>query len=331
MPVSERPHPRHHAFLHLGLLAALLLAAVALVANRPGGVVAQSATPVASADCAPPSPVAAPNVPDAVDGSTPAATPEAVVGVDDATGAAIGDVIDALGACLGAGNAETVTELVTDRYLADAYGGGERMTKEDYLALAPSAPVIPFSIVSVGQIGFSGQDTATAQVITVQGNQLRTEEWTFLFRLNRQASATPTAGGEGHWLVHQVSLLPSTAPAGASEAEAVEQDGSIAITPGDIDGPDIVFTVRNADAETHEFLVLRLTDGATVDELIRPTSDGFPRNIDVIGQETIPAGETRSLVFVEMEPGDYTVVCLLPDGDGVPHLALGETTTFTVS
>ncbi len=329
MPAPERTNPRHHAFLHLGLLAALLFAAVALVAARPTAVVAQSATPVAGTDCTPPSLTAAPVVPDSLS-STPAATPVAAVGVDDATGEAIAAAIDSLAACLTAGNAETVTALVTDRYLADAYGGGERMTREDYVALAPSAPVIPVSVVSVGQIGFSGKDTATAQVITVQGNQLRTEDWTFLFRPSRQASATPTAAGQGHWLVHQVALLPSTAPSGASAAEVVEQDNSIAITPAGIEGPDVVFTVQNDDQETHEFLVLRLVDGATVDELIRPTGDGFPSNIAVIGQETIPAGETRTLVFVDLEPGDYTVVCLLPDADGVPHLALGETTTFSV-
>ena len=34
---------------------------------------------------------------------------------------------------------------------------------------------------------------------------------------------------------------------------------------------------------------------------------------------------------MNLEPGAYTVVCLLPDADGVPHLALGETATFTVS
>ena len=290
MPVPERTNPRHHAFLHLGLLAALLLAAVALVANPPGAVLAQSATPVAGSECAPPPLAAAPVVPESLSASTPAATPVAVVGVDDATAEAIVDATDSLAACLTAGNAETVTALVTDRYLADAYGGGERMTREDYVALAPSAPVIPVSVVSVGQIGFSGRDTATAQVITVQGNQLRTEDWTFLFRPSRQTSATPTAAGEGHWLVHQVALLPSAAPDGASEAGVVEQDNTIAITPAEIDGPDVVFTLQNTDEETHEFLVLRLVEGATVDALIRPTSDGFPSNIAVIGQETIPAG-----------------------------------------
>lgn len=330
MPAPEHTHPRLHASFNLSLVAALLVAMAALAVASPGGVAAQSATPVASVACAPPALAAVPNIPESLSDNAPAATPEAVFGVDQATSAAIRDVIDALTACLTAGNAETVTTLVTDRYLADAYGGGERMTKEDYIALAPYAPVVPVSLVSVGQIGFSGKDTAAAQIITVQGNQLRTEEWTFLFRRSRETSATPTAAGEGHWLVHQVVLLPPSVPMGASEAEAELPGGSIVITPDEIEGPDVVITVENTDDDTHEFLTLRLVEGATVEELIRPTGDGFPANMEVIGQETVPAGETHTLVFVDLEPGVYTVVCLLPDGDGVPHVALGETTTFTI-
>ncbi|MCA9860639.1 MAG: hypothetical protein KC438_13000, partial [Thermomicrobiales bacterium] len=196
-----------------GLRSIPLIAALALSSALPAGVTAQSATPVATSTCAPSSMIAAPTVPDSV------ATPQAVSAVDAETNAAITTLIDSLASCLTDGNADTVAALVTDRYLADAYGGGERMTREDYLALAPLAPIVPVMVVSVGEITFSGRDTAVAQVITVQGNQLRTEDWTFLFRRSRDTTGTPGASntaGEGQWLVHQVELRPSSAPQGAS-------------------------------------------------------------------------------------------------------------------
>lgn len=336
MSVPERIRLRTHALLHLGLLGALLLATVAVAANHPAAVSAQSGTPTAAPpvaanpDCTPPALVPVPAFPESLSAASNG-TPTAAVGVDAATGDQIETLVDSLAACLSSGDAQTVSQLVTDQYLADVYGAGERMTKEDYLALAPTAPVVPVSVVSIGQISFTSNETAAAQVITVQGNQLRTEEWTFLFRQSRAISATPTAGGDGRWLVHQVTVLPSAAPQGATEMTAVQSDYAVKLTPAKMTGTNLVVTVQNTGKETHEFLALKLDTGASIDQLIRPTSDVFPANMHVIGQETVAAGETRTLVFVDLAPGTYTVVCLLPDADGVPHVALGETATFTVS
>ena len=332
MPAPERIHPRLRTLFHLGLLGSLLLATVALALDNPATVSAQSATPVtANSKCAPPALVSAPDIPAQV-ASPGIGTPAAVVGASAATSDQIQTLVESLAACLTAGDFQTVAELVTDRYLADAYGAGERMTRDDYLALAPLAPVVPVTVVSIGQIDFTGNDTAAAQVITIQGNQLRTEDWTFLYRRNRQASGTPSAGtGEGRWLVHQVAVRPSAAPQGAAEMKAVQKDYSLSLTAAKIEGSDLVVTIQNTGKETHEFLALKLDAGASVDQLIRPTSDTFPAGIHIAGQETVPAGETRTLVLVNLEPGTYTVVCLLPDADGVPHLALGETATFEVS
>lgn len=337
MSVTERIRPRAQALVHLGLLAAMLLATIAVASSHSSAVSAQSATPAAStpsaasADCKPPALVTAPAVPASV-ATAGNGTPVAVVPADQAIADQITAVVDSLAACLTSGNAQAVSELVTDRYLGDAYGAGQRMTKEDYLALAPSAPVVPVKVVSVDTVAFASSDTVTAQVITIQGNQLRTEDWTFLFRRSRTASATPTAeAGDGHWLVHQVAVRDSAAPQGAAEMKAVQSDYAIKLTPTDVKGSDLVVTVQNTGKETHEFLALKLDSGASLDELIRPTSDTFPTNMQVIGQETVAPGETRTLVFVDLAPGTYTVVCLLPDADGVPHLALGETATFKVS
>lgn len=331
---SVRGSARRRSIVHFALLSVLLVALVASFGAQPAKIAAQDATPVATATpgCEPRALVAAPSVPASI-GTATNGTPSPVVDVDQQTADEITALVDSLAACLTNGDFAGVAELVTDRYLGDAYAGGERLTKEDYLALAPSAPRVPVRVVSVDEIRFASSDTATATVVTVQGNQLRSEEWTFLFRRNRQPVATPSAAasGEGHWLVHQVAVQSPTAPQDAATMKAVQSDYAIQLTPNRVTGPDLVVTVQNTGKETHEFLTLKLGSGASIDQLIRPTSDQFPSNIQVIGQETIPAGETRTLVFVDLEPGTYTVVCLLPDADGVPHLAFGETATFTVS
>jgi hypothetical protein len=35
--------------------------------------------------------------------------------------------------------------------------------------------------------------------------------------------------------------------------------------------------------------------------------------------------------LVNLEPGDYTLICFFPSPDGTPHAALGMVATFTVA
>ncbi len=48
--------------------------------------------------------------------------------------------------------------------------------------------------------------------------------------------------------------------------------------------------------------------------------------------QPLPGGtlEKGELVLVDLEPGQYTIVCLFPDSEGIPHLAQGMAATFTV-
>lgn len=131
MTAPVRSRIRAQAFVHLGLLATLLVATVAMSISRPAGADAQSATPVATAPatsvpgCDSPALVPAPDVPGTVTGS-PSATPAPVVAVDQQTSDAIDALVASLAACLTNGNAQSVAELVTDRYLGDAYGGDRK-------------------------------------------------------------------------------------------------------------------------------------------------------------------------------------------------------------
>ena len=125
MSAPERILPRAQSLMHLGLLAALMLATVAVAGSRSSGVSAQSATPsaatpsAAAADCAPPALVPAPAIPASV-AAAGDGTPVAVVAADQATVDQIDALVDSLAACLTSGNAPAVAELVTDRYLGDA-------------------------------------------------------------------------------------------------------------------------------------------------------------------------------------------------------------------
>ena len=77
-------------------------------------------------------------------------------------------------------------------------------------------------------------------------------------------------------------------------------------------------------------LVLRLAPGFTTADLLRASGPDLPREVTYIGAATVTAGNEGHLVLVDLEPGEYTMVCLFPDPAGIPHLAQGMEATFTV-
>jgi uncharacterized cupredoxin-like copper-binding protein len=63
---------------------------------------------------------------------------------------------------------------------------------------------------------------------------------------------------------------------------------------------------------------------------LRASGPDLPQEVTYIGAATVTAGNEGQLVLVDLEPGEYTMVCLFPDPDGIPHLAQGMEAAFTV-
>ena len=303
-------------------------------------VLAQSGTPTASA-CQAPMEVFEPAFPPlatAVPGTPTAATPVPVATepVEPGTIAAIDATAIAYAACVTANDIETTLLLTTERFLGRAFGGGERLSDDDYRLLASSGPVIPVDIQSIVNLQFSGMRTVRGDVTFIEGKQLKTELWTFLFEPTPTATSdgTGTIGtpesAAGVWLLHDVAEVETGELASASRIPVTIREGSITVPLQPIVGPDLVVTGTNAGDEDHELLILRLDGNASTADLLRP-ADSFPKNIAILGQMTLAPGERDSITLVGLEPGVYTIVCLFPDAESVPHLALGEEATFAVS
>ncbi|MER3436152.1 MAG: hypothetical protein C4346_00100 [Chloroflexota bacterium] len=252
--------------------------------------------------------------------ATPVASPEASpASADPATVAQVEAVIRALAACLTAGRPEVVADLVTERFLGQMYGGGDRLSREEYLALSQTLPTIPLTILAVTGTRLDDAKTATAVVESVLGNQLQRGIWT----VKRGASAA-------QWRVDHIESLAPVPPADTSQIRVRIEDYSFSLSTRRVPGPDVVLSGENRGKEDHELLVLRLAAGVSTDVLLTEPGPGFPNGVTFIGQVTIPAGQSGELVLVGLRPGSYALVCLLPDADGVPHLALGMKTRFTV-
>jgi len=340
-----------------------LAGALALAAAGPAGVVVAAPAGQVAAECAIPAPVAvatpaatplagraraaspapaeeARSTDRARRGATPIriaprreapAAPEqtaepAATNPEDALARELTDVAAALAACLADGD-DLVATLATENYLGQLYGGGEPLPREEYLALAEGIDPVPTRIRSLRDVEVvDAEDEASAEVVSIVGNQLLRSRWFFV-----RAPRGQREPDESPWRVDGEELLPFDPPADADEIGVALEEYAIGLDQTEVAGPDVVLDGRNGGAEEHEMLVLRLDDGATVADLLRGTGPGLPDGISYVGQTVVRPGEEAQLVLVDLDPGTYAVVCLFPTERGTPHVALGMEATFEVT
>lgn len=315
--------------LVVALAAVLALGAMAPI---PPSTIAQAATCDVPSEPPPaPTPTPAPPTPTpiAYSDATPVAaistTPPPIATLDPA--AALASELDAvsaaLAACLSVGNADTVVALTTDRYLGQLFGGGEPLPASAYLTVAPELDVVPVRVVAIANARRVNA-TATAEVVSIVGNQVLRERWRFV-----QAPGAERAPGQIIWQLDAVAPLAVDPPRGATRLNLTLQDYAMTIDTA-VAGEDVVLQGTNVGAEDHEMLVLRFEGGLTTADLLRAAGPALPDGVRYIGQATVPTGAEADLVLTGLEPGSYTVVCLLPTTQGIPHLALGEVASFEV-
>lgn len=95
----------------------------------------------------------------------------------------------------------------------------------------------------------------------------------------------------------------------------------------------IVIKVTNQGPEPHEFNILRLEDGKTVEDVkaFLGGAGGPPPFAPVGGMNGLDVGLSGYAEF-DLAPGNYVAICNIPSpkGNGTPHFMLGMVTGFTV-
>jgi hypothetical protein len=94
-----------------------------------------------------------------------------------------------------------------------------------------------------------------------------------------------------------------------------------------------VFHVVNDGPQTHEVQLIRLNDGASIQDFMAamaPDAKGPPPGVMMGGPGAFSVG-LDTYWTVTLAPGHYAFVCFVPDvGSGVPHLMKGMVHEFTI-
>ena len=129
-------------------------------------------------------------------------------------------------------------------------------------------------------------------------------------------------------------VLVSAACGGGAPASADVRlsEFSLGVAPISVSEGEVEFTVTNAGAFSHQFLVIRTN---LAPDALPTTADGGvdESQVEVVGRiDTFEAG-TKSVV-VDMPRANYVLICNIvfppADGDVISHYANGMTTRFTV-
>jgi len=126
-----------------------------------------------------------------------------------------------------------------------------------------------------------------------------------------------------------------TAAGAANEVTITATDYAFE-SPAEIPAGLTSFTMIVNGKEIHHASLIKLEDGKTFDDLMNGFRTMSPEAqlpgwmIPAGGPNAAAPGTTTALTMV-LEPGNYAIVCFVPDASGVPHFAHGMAKPLTVT
>lgn len=153
----------------------------------------------------------------------------------------------------------------------------------------------------------------------------------------------PDEEGIPHYMHGMHALLDVTdaveRPAPTADAKVELVDFGFGDMPMEATAGTHVWEVANAGEQLHEFLVMRIADGVTFEDIQAmlaappgtPAPAGPPPYAIVGGAAPMSPGEVNWAIL-ELEAGEYFSICFVPDpASGAPHFALGMIMPLTVA
>jgi uncharacterized cupredoxin-like copper-binding protein len=232
---------------------------------------------------------------------------------DEATARRVIAGIENFVACRNAGDYAAYAALLTpNRMLAEAGTTNPHDVVADLQGFN-----LPITILSLGDVQSHADGRLSAEFVHLFGPHLYYRSRLYVVEEG------------GYVKFDEERFLPEEPPGAQSVVAVTMIDHAFALEPTTIPNAEfVVLRGRNDGAYQHEIIVAQLPAGATIEEVL---SGNVPEDqVRFVGQTLVPPGQTDDLVLVDLESGDYWLVCLVAEPDGVPHAALGMVAQFTI-
>jgi hypothetical protein len=196
-------------------------------------------------------------------------------------------------------------------------------TRSDFEAAMAKPGPLPSWVVPVGgpNAPAPGGPVANATIVLRAGHYL----WT---------CAVPGPDGTPHFMkgmTRELTVTPGpSAELPKADAALMLSDYAFDIS-GEIRAGHTTLRIMNYAAQPHEVEILRMMPGTTPDEILAwiEKPEGEPKAMPIGG--LAPIGKLSADVDLDLEPGDYLLVCFVPDvKDGQPHFMHGMKKVITV-
>jgi hypothetical protein len=131
-------------------------------------------------------------------------------------------------------------------------------------------------------------------------------------------------------LIVSLSIVLAAAPyAGAAGDDTAGTTATYVAEDYGFTGPDLLpsgaITIRvvNKGKELHHLQFVKLTHGKTAADFNATLSSTMPPWALFSGGPNAPIPGREAVATVNLSPGNYLLLCLIPDKTGTPHVALG--------
>ena len=143
-------------------------------------------------------------------------------------------------------------------------------------------------------------------------------------------------------VAHHAKGMIKSLTASDGDNQAAEPTASLTVQlkdfmfdlPDSLPAGNTVIKVINEGPEPHEFNILRLEEGKTVEDVVKflnGEAGGPPPFAPVGGMNGLDVG-LSGYAELDLAPGNYVAICNIPSpkGNGAPHFMLGMVKEFTV-